>query len=321
MSRPSSALRNHRQPSSIVDNYEVIDELVMKPTSGRTSRQLSTDENDQWDNNNRTIRKLITDQPLNPYRSRSSSNTSLKSMVIEGKWKYREQDDDRLRLESKGIEHLVTICHDIMTKTLESPSRKQEKRTKFHPKNQPWPVVKLDEFKKITTNDRNTLKRAGLFQLMTIVYEATATNASISQLVRIWREASKHNSRARRLKSSQNQPLISYEQAFQHLIRKPDNHLLQIALHASIISTHNRSDLQRLGKNLGIGRNQFDMNSICDSTRDFQNLIKFLREQKLKQKREQQHINTKELPYERIEKQGLYANVSGTRFRLRKSFF
>ncbi len=91
MYRSSNNLLNSRQPPSNIDNYKTLNELVMKPPNTRLSRQSPTMQNDQWDDdyNNRTIRKLVTDQPLNPSRSRSPSNISLKSMVIDGQWKYQ----------------------------------------------------------------------------------------------------------------------------------------------------------------------------------------------------------------------------------------
>ena len=294
----------------------------------RTSRQLSTiensdddDDDDDDDNNNETLRKLMTRQSLNPSRSSSLSNTLLKSMIIDGQWKYRAHDDDKLRFKSMGIENLVVICHDIMKNTFESIHRKREKRSKSYSINDLYPVVKLDEFKKLTNTDRSSLRRAHVFELMTIVNEATLTNTSISQLVRIWREASEHNLKPHHIKPSGSQPLISYKQVFQHLIRTPNNQLLQIAAHASLISTHSRSDLKRLGEKLGIKRHDFDMNSIRDSTDAFQNFIKFLREQKLREKQEQQFIDIKRLPYRPKKKRGLCANVSGTKFRISKSTF
>jgi hypothetical protein len=321
MNRLSNNLHGYRQPPSSVDNHKPFDALAMKPASGRTSRQSpTTQDDDEWENNRRFLRKPDDDQRLNPSRSRSSSAVSLKSMVIEGQWKYRGQDDDRLRLVSMGIEDLVAICHDIMNTTFESTNRKQQKRNKSPSTHDSWPLVKVDAFKKLTDTDRASLHRARLLGLMTIVYEATTTSASISQLVRIWREAAEHNLRPRRPTASNNRPIISYENAFRHLIRTPDNHLLQIALHASLISTHNRADLQHLGEKLGVKRNHFDMNSIRDSTKAFQTLIKLLHEQRLKQKREQQHIDTNRLPYKPKKKRGLHANISGTKFHLGKSF-
>jgi hypothetical protein len=320
MYRSSNNLLNSRQPPSNVDNYKTLNELVMKPPNTRLSRQSPTMQNDQWDDdyNNRTIRKLVTDQPLNPSRSRSPSNISLKSMVIDGQWKYREHADDKLRFKSMGIENLVSICHDILNKTFELINRKQEKRRKSPSINQSFPIVKLDEYKRLINTDRSSLRRTKIFELMTIIYEATLTNASISQLVRIWREASEHNLRLRLLKISESQPLISYHDAFKNLIRTPDNQLLQIGLHASLINPRNRVDLRRLGEKLGVKRSQFDMESIRDSTKAFQYLIKILREQRLQQIQELKHIDTKRFRFEPKQKRGLYANLSGTKFRLSK---
>jgi hypothetical protein len=322
--RPTSGRISRQSPSSHFDHDETVNESTMRPTSGRISRQSPRTHNDEWDDNkNQTLRKLVANQPLNPSRSRSSSpgHVSLTSMVIEGKWKYRGHDDEHLRLKINGIENLVNICHDIMSKTYESINRKHEKLRKYPLTSQPWPIVKVDEYKKLTNTERTGLNRAKLLNLMTIVYEAASTSASISQLVRIWREVSEHNLHPRRSKSSQSRPTISYKDAFQHLIRTPDNQLLQIAVHASLISTQKQSKLQKIGDELGIRRNQFDMNSIRDSTEAFQYLIKLLRKQKLKQKQDEKYIDTKILPYERKKKRGLSANVSGTKFRLSKSTF
>jgi hypothetical protein len=312
MHRSSNNLLNSRQPPVNVDNYKRLSEQVMKPTSARTSHQSPITQNDEWDNDHR---KLITNQPLNPSRSRSPSHISLKSMVIDGRWKYQGHDEDRLRLKSIGIENLVSICHDIMSQNYESTNRKHEKRRKSPSTHTPFPLVKLDGFKKLTNTERTSFQRAHLFNLMNIVYEAASTSASISELVRIWREVSEHNSNPRHAKKAASLPPIQYEKVFQHLMRTPDNHLLQIALHASLINMHRR-DLKHLGEKLGININQ--MESVRDSIRAFQNLIQFLREQKLKHRREQKHINTGLLPYQPKEKQDLYANVSGTRFRLSK---
>ena len=284
---------------------------VMKSSSARTSRSSSTASSEESDNDmkNQTLRKFITGQSLNPARSRS-----LKSIVIEGQWKYREEENDRRRLKALGIEHLVNICQDIMRETSESIVRKKDKQKKLISTNESFSIVKLDKFKKLTDTERSSLRRAKLFDLMTIVYQATSTSTSISQLVRIWREASEHNLNRRASKKTESRPLISYEGAFQHLIRTPNDQLLRIALHASVLSTHNQSDLRRLGKKLAIDRHEFDIESIRDSSKAFEHLIQFLREQKRKQKR----IDTTRLLDKQKKKRGLYANVSGTRFRLSK---
>ncbi|CAF3166581.1 unnamed protein product [Rotaria socialis] len=351
---PSSNSRlKYRQIPSIIGNHEVLDELAMKPTSSRTSSQSPRTSNDKWNDDyrklqrltadqslipsqirtssqspttrhekgnddHRVLRKSIVDQQLNASqsrsrsRSRSSSINSLRSIVIEGQWKYQRHDDDRLRLKSIGIENLVAICYEIMNVTLETTHRKQKKTKKLSSTNFPWPIVELDEYKTLSNNDKISLRRAGLLNLVTIVYEAAWTSASISQLVRIWREAS----RSSKSTKTKIQPLMSYEHAFEHLIHQPDDKLLEIALHASLISSHSLSDLKRLGEQLGIRTHQFDMGSIQDSTKQFQNLIKFLREQKLEERRKQQFIDKNILPYEPKRKQGLYANVLGTKFDL-----
>jgi hypothetical protein len=298
---------NSRQSPLSIDNSRRLDALVMKPPTSRIS-------NDEWnDNSNRTVRKLITDQPLNPPRTRSPSHVSLKSMVIEGQWNYREDEHDHRQLKSMGIAHLVNICHDIMRETFESMQRKRKKQFSTHEST--FPLIKLDKFKRLTDNERSSLRQAKVFHLMTIVSEAASSSASISQLVRIWHEITDHNlnRRHRSKKPSESQPLISYEKAFQHLIRTPNDHLLQIVLQGSLVN-YNRSDLRRLGDKLGIDRNQFDMGSIRNSTNAFRDLIQILREHKKQEK----YIDIKKLPYERKKKRGLYANVSGTRFPLGK---
>jgi hypothetical protein len=194
-------------------------------------------------------------------------------MVIEGKWKYQERGDDHLRFHTMKIENLVNICYDIMSKTYEIIKRKHENRRKSPSTSQPMTIVKLDAYKKLTNTDRAALKRAKVLDLMTIVYEAAATSASISELVRIWREAAEQSLHPRRVKSTHSRPSMSYDEAFRHLLRTSDNRLHQIAVHASLISTDSRSELQRLGEI--IRRNQFDIYSIRESSKGFQNLIKF----------------------------------------------
>jgi hypothetical protein len=334
-----------------MDNSRRLDALMMRPppqperqspripnnerddNSNRTIRKLITDQpfnppprtqspsrtsripNDDWDdNNNRTIKKLIADQPFNPPRTRSPSHTSLKSMVIEGQWSYRDEEDDRHRLKSIGVKHLVDICHDIMRETYESMNLKRSK-TQLS-KHEPLTFLKIDKFKRLTDNERSNLRQAKVFHLMNIVYEAASSSASISQLVRIWHEATDHNlNRERhRSKKTESQPLISYEKAFQHLTRTPNDHLLQIVLQGSL-ARYSRSDLRRLGDRLGIDRDQFDMGSIRNSANAFRDLIQILRGYKKREK----YIDIKKLPYEPKKKRGLYANVSGTRFPLGKS--
>ena len=101
----------------------------------------------------------------------------------------------------------------------------------------------------------------------------------------------------------------------------PDNPLLQIAVHASLLTSHSRMDLQNLGEQLGVKKGQFDMCLIRDSIQHFQDFIKFLREEKFKQEREQQTVDTNKLPYKPRKKRGLNANVSGTKFSAGKLLF
>ena len=313
----------HRSPTSRVNNSRALNALVMRSSGSRTSPvPTKNDRDDDHEDDNRTLRRLITNQPLNPSRSRSSSSTvSLKPMLIEGQWSFREEDYDRRQLKSLGIAHLVDICHEILRETQESIRRKQARLSST---NDAFQLIKLNRFKKLTDTERNNFRREKVFGLMTIVAEAASTSASISQLVRIWREASEHHHKRRRSKKSESQPLISYQTAFEHLIRTPDDQILQIALHASLLSTHNERDLRRLGRKLGVGGDQFDMESLRNpkgSSKAFRHLVELLRKQRKQRKRDEQRIDTTMLPYERKKKRGLFANVSGTRFRLGEFHF
>lgn len=315
MLRSSNGLLGQHQPPSSVYNYKTLNQMVIRPTIIRTSHQSSVISNNESDKNNQTLKKLLADQPLHSPLSRMLSNISLDEIIIEGQWKFRGNENDNLRFKLIGIENLVYICHDIMNKTHEIIKLKQHQQQQISLLScEPWTLVKVNTFKILTDADRAHLNRAHILDLMTIVFEATSTSASISQLVRIWREASKHINHQYRSSTSYKQPKISYETAFRNLIHTPDNQLLQIALHASLITGHSRMDLQELGEKLTIKPCPFDMGSIKDSTKAFQDLIKFLREQKLKREREQQSVDIHKLPYKPKKKRGLSANVSGTKF-------
>lgn len=313
MLRSSNSLLDQHQPPSSVYNYKTLNEMVMKPTGIRIS-------NNESDKNNQTLKKILIDRPLHSPLSRMLSNISLDEIIIEGQWKFRGNDNDQLRFKLMGIENLVFICHDIMKKTQDIIKLKQDKIISSISYDS-LPLVKVNNFKNLTDADRAHLNRAHILDLMTIVYEATSTSASISQLVRIWREASKHINHQYRSSTSSNQPKISYETAFRHLIHTPDNQLLQIALHVSLITSHSRMDLQELGEKLTIKPCPFDMGSIKDSTKAFHDLIKFLREQKIKREREHQFVDIHKLPYKPKKKRGLTANVSGTKFPVGMFFF
>jgi len=283
----------------------------MRPTSVRTSHQSSGISNNESDKNNQTLKKLFIDQPIPYSLSQTLNNISLNEIIIEGQWKFRRNDNDHFQFKLLGIENLVYICYDIMNITHEIIKLKQQTSLLSC---ETWTLVKVNTFKTLTDADRAHLNRAHILDLMTIVFEAASTSASISQLVRIWREASEHVNHQYRFSTYQNQPKISYETAFRHLIHTPDNQLLQIALHASLITGHSRMDLQELGEKLGVKKCHFDMGSIKDSTKSFQDLIKVLREQKLKREREQQSVDIQKLPYKPKKKRGLNANVAGTKF-------
>lgn len=256
---------------------------------------------------NQTLKRLVRSQPMNPKR------ISLKSMVIDGKWRYREDEHDELRLESIGIKNLVEICHEIL---IESSKPKEERRSKSKSPSsrpiEPFPLIKFDRYEKLSLQERRNLKQDRIFNLMTIVYQAAATDASISQLVRIWHEVEEHN-RYPRKKKQECQPKISYKYAFEQLIRRPNDRIFQIALHASLIKKKHPIDLQKIRRELGFDRQEFDIESIRQSSRDFQDLINFLRERK-------RHITQSQLSIKAKSKHGLCANVSATKFRLGKSY-
>jgi hypothetical protein len=315
MLRSPNSLSDQHQPPSSVYNYKTLNDMVMRPTSVKTSHQSSVIPNNESDKNNQTLKKLLVDQPIQSSLSRTlNNNISLHEIIIEGQWKYRRNDNDHLRLKLMDIENLVYICHDIMNKTHEIIKLKQQKQQTSLLSCETWTLVKVNTFKTLTDADRAHLNRAHILDLMTIVFEATSTSASISQLVRIWREASECVNHQHHFSTFQSQPKISYETAFRHLIHTPDNQLLQIALHVSLITGHSRMDLQELGEKLGVKKCYFDMGSIKDSTKTFQDLIKLLREQKLKREREQQSVDIQKLPYKPKKKRGLNANVAGTKF-------
>lgn len=312
----SNSLLDQHQPPSSVYNYKTLSETVMRPTSVKTSVRSHNESN----KNNQTLKRLLADQPLQSSLPRMMSNISIHEIIIEGKWKFRTNDNDHLRFKSMGVENLVYICHDIMNKTHEIVKLKQQKRHTSSSNCELWTLIKVDTFKTLTDVDRAHLNRAHILDLMTIVFEAASTNASMSQLIRIWREASEHINHRYQFSTFYEQPKISYETAFKHLIHTPDNPLLQIALHASLITSHSRMDLQQLGEKLGVKKDHFDMGSIKDSTKTFTDLIKLLREQKLKREREQQSVDIHKLPYKPRKKRGLNANVSGTKFPVGKFF-
>jgi len=315
MLRSSNILLDQQQPPSSVYNYKTLNEMVMRPTSAKTSsHQSSVTSNNESNKNNQTLRRLLADQPFQSSLPRMLSNISLHEIIIEGEWKFRRNENDHLQFKSMGVENLVYICHDIMNKTREIIKLNQQKRETSSSNCELWTLVKLDTFKTLTDADRAHLNHAHILDLMTIVFEAASTSASMSQLIRIWREASEHMNHRHRFSTCYQQPKISYETAFRHLIHTPDNQLLQIALHASLITGHSRMDLQQLGERLGVKRDHFDMGSLKDSTKTFPDLIKLLREQKLKREREQQSIDIHKLPYKPRKKRGLNANVSGTKF-------
>ena len=318
MLRSSNSLSEQHQPASSVYNYKTLNGMAITPTIVRTSHQSLVTSNRESNQNNQTLKKLSTDQALHPSLSRMLSNISLHEVILEGQWGFQRNDHDHHRFKSMGIENLVYICHDIMNRTHEIIKLKQQKQQTSSSSSELWTLLKLDTFKTLTDADRAHLNRAHILDLMTIVFEAASTSAVISQLVRIWREASEHINHHSRFSTFSYLPKISYEIAFRHLIHTPDNQLLQIALHASLITGHSRMDLQQLGEKLGVKKYHFDMGSIKDSMKTFPDLIKLLREQKIKREREHQSVDIHKLPYKPKKKRGLNANVSGTKFPVGK---
>lgn len=298
MLRSSNSIQEQHETSLGVYNYKTWKEMVTRPTSQRILHQSNK--------NNQTHTKQL-----------ATTQMSLNELIIQGQWTYRKHDDDYVKFKTMNIGNLVYICHDIMKKTQEIVQFKEQTSV---PHVEPLTIVKVDGYKTLTDAERAHLNRAHILDLMTIVFEATTTNASLSQLIRIWREVSQHLNRQTCLSTSQPPPKIAYELAFRHLIHSPDNQILQIALHASLITAHSRMDLQILGEKLGVKSSQFDVGSIRDSIDNFQHFIKILRDQKLKREREQQSVNIHKLPYKPRKKRGLNANVSGTKFAVGKLF-
>lgn len=322
MLRSPNSVRGQHQSTSSIYNYKTFNPTLMRPTSAKVSHQLSKSDNHESSKHNESFKTTLTDQhELRPL-SRVLTNNSLHELIIEGKWEFRGDESEHSKFKSVGIENLVYICHDIMNKTLEKVKMNQRRQRTLSPIGKSWPLVNLDSFQNLTDFDRANLSRAHTLYLMTIVFEAVSTNTSICHPnpTHIHTTPSRHVRYENCSSKSNEHPKISYETAFRHLIHTPDNQLLQIALHASLITGHSRMDLQQLGEKLGVKRSHFDMGSIKDSTETFQDLIKLLREQKLNREREQQTVDTNRLPYKPKKKRGLNANVSGTKFAVGKLF-
>ncbi|UJR38470.1 hypothetical protein I4U23_031138 [Adineta vaga] len=314
MLRSSNGLLDHSSSSSSVYNYKTLNEMATRPTSARTLNQSTIKSNNRLNKNNKTLlKKPLGEQCSHVSLPPAFNHISIRDMIIEGNWKLQNNTIDHTKCKLMGIENLVLICHDIMDQTQGIIRLKQQEQRMSFISCKLWLLIRLDTYRTLTDADRAVLNRAHIYDLMTIVFEAASTSTSISQLVRIWREASEHI-KQQCPSTSLNEYKISYETAFRHLIHTPDNSLLQIALHASLLTGHSRMDLQNLGEKFGVKRGQFDMGSIRDSIQHFQDFIKFLREQKLTQEREQQTVDTNKLPYRPRKKRGLNANVSGTKF-------
>ncbi|CAF3166961.1 unnamed protein product [Rotaria socialis] len=315
MLRSSNSVRGQHQSTSSIYDYKTLNEMVMRTTNTSTSNEQSVIDNHEPNKYIQPVKTSLADESLCvSLQSMLSTTISLCEVIIEGNWRFRAYEDDQFRFKSMGIDNLVYICHDIMNKTLGMIKLKQQNQRISSSSCKPWPIVNVDNFEKLTDVDRAILNRAHVYALMTIIFEATSSSISMSQQICYKDEVVEHINNEHSVSKSHNYPKVSYETAFRHLIHTPDNQLLQVALHASLITGHSRMELQELGEKLGVKRHHFDMGSIKDSTKTFQDLIKLLREQKLKREREQQYVDTNKLPYKPKKKRGLSANVSGTKF-------
>lgn len=318
MLRSSNSVRGQNQATSSIYDYKTLDEMVMRTTSADTLYQRVVAYNHEPNKYNQKLKTLLPNNTPEFSLLSSLSSISLYDVIIEGKWKFRTCDDDHLRFKLMGIDNLVYVCHDIMNKTLQVINSKQKKQEISSSCCEKWPIVNVDTFKNLTDADRAVLHRAHIFALMTIIFEAASRSVAVSQSISSRNEVSEHINNQQSSSQCDKHPKISYETAFRHLINNPDNQLLRVALHISLITSHSRMDLQQLGEKLGVTKSHFDMGSIKDSTKTFQDLIKLLRDRKLKRDREQQTVDTNKLPYKPKKKRGLNANVSGTKFAVGK---
>ena len=288
----------------------------------RTSKSPKLLESEPEYDEDTLSRRRTRDLELNRSR-RSSSRTSLTSMVIDGKWKYQASNDDHLRLSNLGIENLVRICLDVMNTTSELIKNRNDRREVSKSQHITWPLVKLDRFKKITGREEKSWRRPRLYNLMNIVHEAASTSASRSHLVGIWREVTEHHIRikyeARAL--LMRPPKISYPYAFDNLMQNPNDHLFKIATHAALINGRNAHELRTIGMNLGIERAEFDMKLIQNSAKAFDDLIHLLRKKTIEKRLEAIKIQYNLVPYEPKQKCGLQANVLSTKFPIGRHRF
>ena len=298
-------------------NYKSLNDLPLRPISAKVSHQR-TEGPRTPPATAAALRKSFSGRSI--YSSASSSSyrcfpsISLDDLLIHGQWKFRSTYDDRLQLKASGIENLVYTCYDIMykTRTFVEMKAKETTPTIF--------ILRLEQFQALTDADRRDLRSEQCYHLMTILFESTWTHSSQSQLIRIWREVTTHHEQSRCSTRANPPPKHSHELAMKHFLRTPDDQLLQIALHASLLSSFSRMDLQNFGDRLGIHRHQFDMGSIRDSSKSFQQFLQLFREQKFKVEREQQpSVDVHKLPYRPRKKRGLNANVAGTKFSVGKA--
>ena len=297
-------------------NYKSLNDLPLRPISAKVSCHR-TDGQRTPPATVAALRKSFSGRSI--YSSASASShrcfpsISLDELVLHGEWKFRASYDDRLQLKASGIEHLVYTCYDIMSKTRRLVEITGKRTPTIF-------ILQLEQFQTLTDADRRDLRNEHCYHLMTILFESTWTHSSHSQLIRIWREVTTHHEAKRCSTRSDPPPKLSHELAVKHFLRTPDDQLLQIALHASLLSSCSRMDLQNFGDRLGIHRHQFDMGSIRDSSKAFQQFLQIFRDQKFKVEREQQpSVDIHKLPYRPRKKRGLNANVAGTKFSVGKA--
>ena len=303
--------RPHQSPSSVY-NCRTLNGIAIRSTNTRASQRSLVTHAIASKATHGTVSDSVGEPTPDSFSSVMSTSDSLNEVLLEGQWKYRGNENDRSQFRSMGIDNLTDVCHDIMTRTRQSIQLKRDEQR-----------FSSIDFHRLATGidvERDSLARAQIYDLVVIVHEAARVHASISQLIRIWREARPRLHENRLSTTSSSHPRISYELALRHLIVSPNDLLLQIALHVSLVTGCSRMDLCQLGERLGVRRHQFDVSSIKDSSRDFQEFIKVLGEHKQREHREHNPVDTTRLPFRPRKKRGLTGNVSGTKFPVGRSF-
>lgn len=163
-------------------------------------------------------------------------------------------------------------------------------------------LIDVRRFEKMKIEEKADLKRKNIRNLCRIVFEASSSSASISYLVSMIREINEHHEK--QLVDSMptilgEQPIISYESAFNNIIRDRSDGIFCIALHAALISSQDKKGLRRLGEDLNIDRNEFDVASILKSSDAFQQLLTILEERKINERKRFLRISPRQLPYKR----------------------